>query len=401
VSLRTLHKIKEAIAGRPAELAAARASGAKVAGWFGYNLPEEVLHALGFIPVRIGTGGSEQLVELGSRHISTKNCVFTRQLVGLFEEKKDPYVNSLDLLTVDTTCLQLFRTGEVVEHYFKLKTVFLGVPRNFTTSEGREYFFHELESFVAELEEIAGHKLEPERLRKSIELYNGIRHTLQALYQRQARDHASITWLEVYNVVHAGYYLDREQYLALLQELLDEVKADDTLRQAEAALPDTRPRVILSGSVIPPGDNKLIGIIESLGGRIVGDDLWSGLAPYDDVNIHEPSIRGISDAYLDRVPHSALIYLDQKTDRRLAHLRKIIKDFRGAGVVYHSLRYCDAYTFKTIETKNVLKDYSIPLLDIHTEYAGSDIEAIRTRAEAFLEMLKAAQEAELIEELVT
>jgi benzoyl-CoA reductase/2-hydroxyglutaryl-CoA dehydratase subunit BcrC/BadD/HgdB len=30
----------------------------------------------------------------------------------------------------------------------------------------------------------------------------------------------------------------------------------------------------------------------------------------------------------------------------------------------------------------------IPLLEIHTEYAGSDFEAIRTRAEAFLEMIR-------------
>src|ERR1035441_9743644 len=118
MSLRTLRKIKEAVAARPDELTKARAAGAKVAGWFGYNMPEEIVHALGFIPVRLGNGGSGALVELGSRHISTKNCVFNRQLLGLFEEKKDPYVNSIDLLTVDTTCLQLFRSGEVIEHYY-------------------------------------------------------------------------------------------------------------------------------------------------------------------------------------------------------------------------------------------------------------------------------------------
>jgi benzoyl-CoA reductase/2-hydroxyglutaryl-CoA dehydratase subunit BcrC/BadD/HgdB len=397
VSLPTLRKIEEALTRRPAELAAARAAGAKVAGWFGYNLPEEVLHALGFIPVRLGTGGSDRLVELGSRYISTKNCVFTRQLVGLFDEQKDPYVTNIDLLTVDTTCLQLFRAGELVEHYFKVKTVFLGVPRNFATPEGREYFFRELEGFVAELEAITGEKLDPQRLSAAIELYNGIRTALQALYARQARENASITWLEVYHVVHAGFYLDREQYLALLKELLDEVASADAVKPKAAR--DPRPRVIFSGSVIPPGDTKLIDIVQSAGGKIVGDDLWSGLAPYDDIEIKEASIRGLSEAYIDRVPHGALPYLDQKSDRRLAHLRRIIKDFRAEGVVYHSLRYCDAYTFKTIETKDVLKADRIPLLDIHTEYAGSDFEAIRTRAEAFLEMLQNAQELQLDEEV--
>jgi benzoyl-CoA reductase/2-hydroxyglutaryl-CoA dehydratase subunit BcrC/BadD/HgdB len=399
VKLRTLLKIQEAVARRPQELAQARAAGARVAGWFGYNLPEEILHALGFVPVRLGTGGSDRLVELGSRYISTKNCVFTRQLLGLFEEQQDPYVSNIDLLTVDTTCLQLFRSGELVEHYFKVKTVFLGVPRNFATPEGREYFFRELEGFVAELEEISGHRLDQERLAKSIELYNGIRRNLQALYRRQAQDHASIEWLDVYQVVHAGYYLDREQYLSLLQELLDEVAAADAQKRTEWSKPDLRPRVIFSGSVIPPGDTKLIDIIARAGGKVVGDDLWSGLAPHDDVDIKEPSIRGIAEAFIDRVPHAALPYLDLKSDRRLAHLRRIVADFRAVGVVYHSLRYCDAYTFKTIETKDVLRADGVPLLDIHTEYAGSDFEAIRTRAEAFLEMLRDIQADQFAEEI--
>jgi benzoyl-CoA reductase/2-hydroxyglutaryl-CoA dehydratase subunit BcrC/BadD/HgdB len=30
----------------------------------------------------------------------------------------------------------------------------------------------------------------------------------------------------------------------------------------------------------------------------------------------------------------------------------------------------------------------VPLLEIHTEYAGSDFEAIRTRVEAFIEMVE-------------
>jgi benzoyl-CoA reductase/2-hydroxyglutaryl-CoA dehydratase subunit BcrC/BadD/HgdB len=63
------------------------------------------------------------------------------------------------------------------------------------------------------------------------------------------------------------------------------------------------------------------------------------------------------------------------------------------------LRYCDAYTFKTVETKRLLGEIGIPLLDIHTEYAGSDFEAIRTRSEAFLEMVKELDEAQSEQEL--
>jgi hypothetical protein len=53
------------------------------------------------------------------------------------------------------------------------------------------------------------------------------------------------------------------------------------------------------------------------------------------------------------------------------------------------LRYCDAFTFKAPETKRVFLDQGTSFLEIHTEYSGSDYEAIRTRIEAFIELVKA------------
>ena len=154
-------------------------------------------------------------------------------------------------------------------------------------------------------------------------------------------------------------------------------------------------RVFLSGSLIPPGDTKLIDIIEQLGGRIVGDDLWSGLNFFLNLEIKEPTPFGVADAYLDRIPHASLPYLDLPTDGRLANLKHQIQQFNADGVIYHTLRYCDAFTFKAGETKDVLKN--VPFLEIHTEYSGSDFEAIRTRVEAFVEMIKNKKEiAELV-----
>lgn len=386
MALTTVHKISDRVGKRPVELAAARAKGAKVVGWLSYAIPEEVITALGLIPIRIGTGGNDRLVEIGSRYISTKNCVFVREAVGLFAENKDPYIVNSDLVAFDATCLQLFRTAEVVEHYFKVNTLVLGVPRNFYWPEAKEYFWHELEHFVGKLEELAGAKLEQQRLADSIELYNGIRESLKELYRYQAGNNALITWSQTYDVVHAGFYLDRAEYAGLLKELLAELKD----KQGEPVISHTfgEARIFLSGSVIPPKDRKLIEIIEQVGGRIVGDDLWSGLVPHLNVEIKEQTLKGIAYAYLNRVPHAALPYLDLATDERLKNLKGLINAFQAQGVINHTLRYCDPFTFKAGETKEQLKQIGVPMLEIHTEYAGSDFEAIRTRVEAFVEMLK-------------
>jgi len=235
------------------------------------------------------------------------------------------------------------------------------------------------------LEEFAGHELDKNKLAESIKLYSNIRRAIQDLYKYQAVDNPPIKWRDVFDIIHAGFYLDRTRYFSLLQELLIELKENHGKPEIGSLNGDAR--IFLSGSIIPPRDTKLINIIEQVGGRIVCDDLWSGLNPFLNLEIKEPSIEGIANAYISRIPHAALPYLDLETDRRLKNLKQLINDYKAHGVIYHTLRYCDPFTFKAGETKDVLKKERVPLLEIHTEYAGSDIEAIRTRVEAFVELL--------------
>ncbi|MEI7708731.1 MAG: 2-hydroxyacyl-CoA dehydratase family protein [Chlorobium sp.] len=392
MGLKTLEKITAALTSRPAELEQLRKQGKKIVGWLAYNIPEEIIYALGLIPIRVGQGGDGRLVEVGARHISTKNCVFVRQVLGQFAEKTDPYIKQLDLVAIDATCIQLYRLEELINFYFDYKTVVLGVPRNFATKEGHEYFRKEVEHFTKKLELFAGVSLEQSKLQEAINIYDGIREAIKTLYSYQSKDNAPLSWRDVSAVINAGYNLDRLRYLELLQELIKEVEEKTSEPQENQAI---EARVFLSGSLIPPGDTKLIDIIEQLGGRIVGDDLWSGLNFFLNLEIKEPTPFGVADAYLDRIPHASLPYLDLPTDGRLANLKHQIQQFNADGVIYHTLRYCDAFTFKAGETKDVLKN--VPFLEIHTEYSGSDFEAIRTRVEAFVEMIKNKKEiAELV-----
>lgn len=384
--IKTLQIIRNRLNQRPDELKKARESGAKILGWSGYNIPEEIIYALGIIPIRIAMGGDEKLVEVGARYISTRNCVYVRELLGLIDEGNDPYINNIDLYAFDTTCLQTFRMAELIEFYFKKDVFVLGVPRNFYWDEAKEYFVNEGEDFTRTLEEKTGLTLDAEKLKDAIRLYNKTRDTLKRIYSYQASRNNVIAWDEVYEIIQAGYFLDRKEYLSLLEQTLDELI---TLKENSAGIvEENEARIFISGSLIPPGDRKLINIIKELGGRIVGDDLWSGIIPYLDLNIEEPTIAGVVLGYLNRTPHGALPYLELQSDKRINKTLELIDKFNAQGVIYHTLRYCDPYTFKAKETKDVLAKRKIPFLEIHTEYAGSDIEAIRTRVEAFIEMIQ-------------
>ncbi len=384
--LDAVDRINEALKERPAELAAARESGKKVVGWMGYNVPEEMIHALGMIPVRLGRGGDDRLVEVGARYVSTQNCVFVRESAGLFAENEDPYVRNCDAVVVDATCIQLYRLAEVIRHYFQVRTFTLGVPRSFERYAAREYFIREVESLGLELERYSGCGLDNAKLASSVALYNGIRDAVRELYRYPAAAGSPIRWREVYDVVIAGFYLDRERYLALLRNLLEELKAGGTTGGGHS--PDNGVRIVLSGSVIAPGDSKLIDIVEHSNGTIVCDNLWSGYAPYLDAAVKQPTVRGIAEGYMDRTPHAAQPCLDPAADVRIRNMLRMVSENRAHGVIYHTLRFCDSFTLRTGNFRDSMRSAGVPVLDIHTEYAGSDIESIRTRVEAFVELME-------------
>ncbi|ADP72783.1 2-hydroxyglutaryl-CoA dehydratase D-component [Rhodomicrobium vannielii ATCC 17100] len=384
MSIKTIEQIRKRLAERPAEIAEARRGGAKVVGWFNYNVPEEVIDALGLIPVRLGTGGSDRLVELGSRYISTGNCVYVRQAAGLFAEAEDPYIVNSDLVVFDVTCKQVYRLAEIVSHYFNVNTLVLGVPYNFTVPAGVTYFRKETAALTRRLEEHFGVTLTADNLRASVRLYEEIRAAIRKLYEYQKQRKSPISWSESNEVVQAGNFLDRREYLSLLEQLLQELK--NSSRDAYRHLGEDAPRLLLTGSIIPPGDSKLPGVIEELGGRIVVDDLWSGFAPARLIHVRGDTLDDVADGYL--VPHASLPNLDFEGDTRLSNLKALSAEFDVSGVLFHSLRYCDAFTFKAPETKRFFLGLGISFLEIHTEYAGSDYEAIRTRVEAFLELVK-------------
>ena len=56
-------------------------------------------------------------------------------------------------------------------------------------------------------------------------------------------------------------------------------------------------------------------------------------------------------------------------------------------MIYYSLRYCDPFSFKMVCTKDYLKRLGVPLMEAQTDYGAMDTETLRTRVEAFIEML--------------
>jgi benzoyl-CoA reductase/2-hydroxyglutaryl-CoA dehydratase subunit BcrC/BadD/HgdB len=76
------------------------------------------------------------------------------------------------------------------------------------------------------------------------------------------------------------------------------------------------------------------------------------------------------------------------SDDRMDRLLELIEQYNANGVIYHVLRLCQVFDFEYAKVSKILEKKGVPLLRIETEYSEEDAGQIRTRIEAFIEMME-------------
>lgn len=381
----SLEKIDGLLEQRKGEIERERARGIKVAGYICCRVPPELIHAHGMIPIRLGRAVESQMT-VGKEYIHQFTCPFIKCLVGEFLSEGTFYHDNVDVITGSVICLTVNRAMEVLKVYTGKPTLYVTIPHLPPGPPEYEFFTHEMEWFSDQLSRISGSKLDPRRLKESVELYNSIRSCLQELYSVQAEDNPPIQWKGVYRLIQAGFLLAPESFLELLRDVVSETRES---KPPDGPETDGKPRILLSGSPVLPMDNLIIDTIEGAGARIVADTLCTGLRVFENLDVEKPTIDGLARAYLDSSPCGSCQDLDLEKDRRYQQMLRHVRDKSVDGVVLYCLRFCDPFSFKDDETKWVMAEKAnVPVLPIHWEYGGS-YGSLWTRIEGFVEAIHA------------
>lgn len=379
-----LSKLDRLIEDRKEEIRHLRSKGVKVVGYLCSKTPVEIIRALGMVPVRLGEA-SEETMAKGKEFIHQFTCPYIKCIVGEMMGEKSFIKETTDVLAGYVTCLAVHRCLEVLKLYTGKPTYYITHPLNPPKEREERFYAAELRWFTRGLEKVAGLELDAEGLNASVGLYNRIRERLREIYRMQALNGPSLMWSQAFKLIQAGFFLDPDCYLVLLEEFLGELDS----KKGRQGRQDGAPRLMLSGSPILPGDEALIKTIEESGARIVADTLCTGLRTFEDLIIEEPSLEGIAWTYLNSSPCATAQDLDMEKDRRLNHMLRLIREYRVDGVIYYALRFCDHYAFKDDETREYLsKRAGVPLIAIHSEYGEAEVGRLRTRIEGFLEALQ-------------
>ena len=126
-----------------------------------------------------------------------------------------------------------------------------------------------------------------------------------------------------------------------------------------------------------------------LAGLLAADETCMGERGfYDPPAIVDHTLDGMLRALSNRATRPCTCPTFADNQRRVFRLRQLIKDYRIQGVIYHVLRGCLVYDYEYLALEEELGKLGIPVIRVETDYNEEDVEQLRIRVEAFIELIK-------------
>ena len=365
--------------------------------WVSSGAPVEVLVALGVLPLYPENYGAilgaqraavPLIQEAEARGYSPDLCSYaTGHLGSVFAPEKAPMrgLPRPDLLVASNNIC-----GTVVKWYEALSD-HLGVPLFVLDTpyvHGPEvqdhvvtYVAAQIEAFIAWAEKQTGRRLKQKRFvqtlalsNEAVDLWREIRE--KCVYRPSPLNAPDLFTQMAPIVVLRGTKQCVEYYRKLKAEV------EERIEQGIGAVPDERYRLLWDNIAIWPGLFRFYHLFSRAGACFVCDTYthaWSTGVQTDD------PVEGLARAY-------TAVYINMSVQARARMMVEMAQRFQADGAVLHANRSCKPYSLGQHDFRlSVMAQAGVPAMILEADMCDTRVYAegaIRTRVEAFLEMLR-------------
>jgi bzd-type benzoyl-CoA reductase N subunit len=341
-----------------------------IMGWLCCYTPLEIILAGGITPYRIIP---EPTSDMADSYLHSNFCPYVRSSLGRAIRGDLDFLEGVVLVN---SCDGLRRLYDAWRLYAKTPHVYLVDLPRVATGSAPHHFRETLARFKGQLEEGFGVSISEGAIEEAISISNSGRRLLKELYDLRKSRNLSISGSQVMDLVKGDMVLPKEEYMGLLEKLVQELE--------EAAVPRTNlPGVMITGSLLE--DPGIADLVEEAGGEVVCDDLCTGSRYFwDCIEGDDDPLLSISRHYLSKIPCARMM----DSNRRLDHVMDLVADFKVHGVICYTLKFCDTFLYDVPLLKKRLDAENIPSLFLDSDYTPGTMGRLKTRIEAFLELLR-------------
>lgn len=355
--------------------------GGKVVATYCVFVPEEFCWAAGAIPVSL-CAGTQFSVPVAEEVLPRNTCALIKSSYGFKLGRLCPYVQASHLIVGETTCDGKKKMFELLAEQ---QPVYVMEVPNKRGTAGRTLWQQEVRDFKAKIEELTGNEITVENLGEAIRKVNERRREFRRLSVLRSADPAPISGKDALLATQVSMYDDVERQTQMIKALNDEL--EERVKKGEGVAPKGAKRILISGSPMAIPNWKLHHIIESSGAVVVGEESCTGSRFYNEL-IPEGigNLEDMLTALADRYLKTNCACFTPNTER-LEDIINMARDLKADGVIHYNLQFCHTYANEAVQVDRALAEAGIPLLRVETDYSDEDAGQLKTRIDAFLEML--------------
>lgn len=348
----------------------------KVAGYTCLYTPIELIRAAGLTPIRLFKGGDDSISSKGEIHTRSYFCQLTQFTIGSFRNN-DPLYKAIDKVYTFNTCDQMKKTVEAIGFYYDVPSQIFALPRS-RTDLASNFLYSEITRFKEELEDLSGNKISDDDINEQIIIHNKLRIILKKISELRKRKDVPLSGTEYLDLVKGYFYLKADEILPEYEDIYEKLEKNG----------GTEPtfRLMMAGGPIADGDRKILDLVEKeTGARIIVEDHCTGFRPfYDTIPENGDPLKALTTGYLNRSPCTRMKPLSDRLD----FSQKLAEEYDVDGIIYTYLKFCTCHGIPKKQFLDKFSKIGIPVLDISNDYSQSDIGQLKTRLEAFFEVLE-------------
>ena len=380
----TMNEVRSISKDRERRALELKRDGRKILGYFCSFFPIEILTAASILPFRFMGDLKEPRTE-ADPYCDPSNCPYLKSCFDMAIKGKYDF---LDGWVTPDSCDNVSNIYRFWMYRLQpAYTYWMNVP-NLLDEDCLQYFKRELSFLKENVEGFSQTKITDEKLHDAIELHNQQRSLLRRLQESRRPQPPLLNGSEMIMVLRAVMSLPVEEANELLRGVIPEVEG------RRDAVVSSQCRLLVWGPEID--DPALYELIEDLGSNVVADDQCIGTRFFlHDVEKAADPLDSLSKHYLEdqycpriiRGKGEGWATRQQDLDDRFGHVARLAKDFSVDGAILYVMKYCDLHEFDVPDMSDYLTKQGYPALHVETDYSMAAVAGLRTRVEAFLEMI--------------
>jgi len=355
-------------------------------GWLCTYTPEEIILSAGFTPTRI----------LGEDRVNKAEGYFPTNFCPYLKSSWESILNDISKLSAivfANSCDGMRRLYDICKNYKPQTPSFmLDVPR-INTDASLKHFSNNLFELASFLGELKKSKIEFNFLKKSIELINKKRTLLKKLNHYYSEFNGLVDNSDYFDILKLSMISEPEIFVQDLHTYLEKIAEKSAALEIVGAGENDGfpPRIMIIGNFI--NESKLWESFKELNCKIAVTDLCNSSRYYEGL-IEDMGNASKNSSIENLLGAIATRYLNKPQCMRMANLGIKLKEVKEnitnnnvKGVIFISMKFCDNTLLFYPLLRQHLSEIGIQSLFLEIEHNNFSEGQVKTRIQAFLEIL--------------